>query len=141
MNLRRGFYTFRHSSIFAANPLASAVAMAAIDVTLSEELPQRSHRLGAQLIERLRSMKTPGVSIRVTGRGLFCALHIDESHPSGRVTAERLSVLMMKRGVIAIPAENRVRIAPPLVITEEDLWKGVEILETALNDLVDLEQV
>ncbi|OJZ83021.1 hypothetical protein ASPFODRAFT_89456, partial [Aspergillus luchuensis CBS 106.47] len=126
----------QHSSTYAANPLASSVAIAAIDVTISSDLVERSRRLGSQLMQRLAALKCrTGTGIHVTGRGLFCALHIDETDPSGRITAQRLGRLMMKRGVVAIAAGNRVRIAPPLVITEEDLWKGVDVLESALDDL------
>lgn len=132
----------RHSSTYAANPLASSVAIAAIDVTISSDLAERSRRLGSQLMQRLAALKCrTGTGIHVTGRGLFCALHIDETDPSGRITAQRLSRLMMKRGVVAIAAGNRVRIAPPLVITEEDLWKGVDVLESALDDLAELEDI
>ncbi|KAL4971417.1 pyridoxal phosphate-dependent transferase [Aspergillus desertorum] len=75
--------------------------------------------------------------INVTGRGLFCALHFDESSGSGRVMAERLGMLLLKKGLIAIWAENRIRIAPPLVIAEEDLWKGVDIIEKSLHELAN----
>ncbi|KAB8217739.1 pyridoxal phosphate-dependent transferase [Aspergillus novoparasiticus] len=132
----------QHSSTFAANPLASVVALAAIDVTISEGLSERARHLGAKLMDRLRSIKVPSeTSIRVTGRGFFYALHIDETHPSGRITAYRLSMLMLKRGVIAIPAQNRVRIAPPLTISEDDLWKGVKVLEDSLHELLDLDEI
>lgn len=116
--------------------------MAAIDVTISENLSDRSRLLGKQLVKRLSSIRSPPmVTTKVTGKGLLCALHIDESHSSGRITAERLSRLMRKRGVIVISAENRLRTAPPLVISEEDLWKGVAILEESLNELVDLDEI
>uniref|UniRef100_A0A8H7N6F6 Ornithine aminotransferase n=1 Tax=Bionectria ochroleuca TaxID=29856 RepID=A0A8H7N6F6_BIOOC len=131
----------QHSSTYAANPLASAVAIAAIDVTLSENLPERSQRLGAELMKRLSSITSPHTDLKVTGKGLFCGLHFDESHSFGRVTAQRLSALVMKRGVIAVAAQNKLRVAPPLTISEEDLWKGVDIIEQALKDLLDTQEV
>jgi ornithine--oxo-acid transaminase len=121
--------------------LASAVAIAAIDVTLSENLPERSQRLGAELMKRLSSITSPHTDLKVTGKGLFCGLHFDESHSFGRVTAQRLSALVMKRGVIAVAAQNKLRVAPPLTISEEDLWKGVDIIEQALKDLLDTQEV
>jgi ornithine--oxo-acid transaminase len=114
--------------------------MAAIDVVLLEKLPERSLRLGKQLLDRLNSLKSPHTTVYATGRGLFCALHVDESHPSKRVTAERLGALLRERGVMAVSAGNRVRIAPPLVISEEELWKGVGLLEQALHNIIDWEQ-
>ncbi|KAK4940218.1 hypothetical protein LTR10_019647 [Elasticomyces elasticus] len=130
-----------HSSTFSGNPLASAVALAAVDVVIDEGLPERSLRLGNALKERLRTINSPYAATLVTGQGLFCAFHIDESHPSGRVTAARLTKLMRQRGVLAYSVANRVRIAPPLVIAEKDLFAGVDILERSLNDLVDLGEI
>jgi len=116
--------------------------MAAIDVVLDEGLSNRALRLGALLRERLVSLKAPPqANHKVTGQGLLMALHIDESHPSGRVTATRLCKLALKKGLIVIPTQNRIRIAPPLIISEEDLWKGVDILEAALNELVVLDEI
>lgn len=89
------------------------------------------------MIKRLSDIKSPHTTVKVTGRGLFCAFNIDESHPSGKVTAARLTSLMRKRGVLAHSVENRVRIAPPLVIEEKDLWDAVDIVEKSLNDLVE----
>ena len=88
-------------------------------------------------MQRLSDIKSPYTTVKVTGRGLFCAFNIDESHPSGKVTAKRLVTLMRKRGILAHSVDNRVRIAPPLMIDEKDLWEGVNIIEVSLNDLVD----
>lgn len=115
--------------------------MEAIDVVLDEKLPERSLKLGQKLIERLSSIKSPHTTVKVTGRGLFCSFSIDESHPSSRVTAARLCTLLRKRGVLAFSIENRLRLAPPLVIPEEDLFAAVDILEKSLNDLISMEVV
>lgn len=121
--------------------MGSAVALAALDVILDEKLPERARDLGLQLKDRLAAIKSPHTNLRVTGRGFLLAVHLDESHSSGRVTAARLGQLMRKRGVAVMTAENRVRIAPPLVIKESDLWKAVGIFEQALHDLVDLDEI
>lgn len=114
--------------------------MEAIDVVIDEKLPERSLRLGQQLLDRLAAIKSGHTTVSVTGCGLFCAFKIDESHPSGRVTAQRLCNLMKQRGVLTYSVQNRIRIAPPLVIEEEELWRAVEILEKSLNDLVNIEE-
>lgn len=117
--------------------------MAAIDVVVSEGLPERACRLGNEVKERLQLLRSPHVTFRVTGRGLLLALHINESpsHATGRVTAERLGKLLMKRGIATVHVANRVRISPPLVIPEDELWKGVEIIEKAVSDLADLGEI
>lgn len=114
--------------------------MEAIDVVIQEKLPERSLRLGQELIDRLAAIRSPYTNVTVTGRGLFCAFSIDESHPSGGVTAQRLCNLMRQRGVLTYSVANRVRLAPPLVIEEEDLWRAISILETSLSDLIEIEE-
>ena len=113
--------------------------MEAIDVILDENLSERSLELGQHLIDRLSSIKSPHTTIKVTGRGLFCSFNIDESHPSGRITAARLCTLLRKRGVLAFSVENRLRLAPPLIISEEDLFTAIDVLERSLKDLIDFE--
>ncbi|KIW36225.1 ornithine-oxo-acid transaminase, variant [Exophiala oligosperma] len=127
-----------HSSTFAANPMGSAIAMTAVDVILEEKLPERSRRLGKVLLERLSALQSPAASIRATGRGLFCTLHIDPTESPARVTAERVGTLARQRRLIVVNAENRIRINPPLVIEENDLLKGIEILKSALEDCLTI---
>ena len=141
--LHRSFQTdplhFRNNSTFGGNPLACAIACEAVDVVLDENLTGRSAELGQQLIKRLSNIKSPHTTIKVTGRGLFCALYLDESHSSGRVTAARLAALMRKRGVLGYSSSNKIRIAPPLTISEEDLWHAVDIVERSIGDLAHAE--
>ena len=132
------FFFERNNSTFGGNPLACAVACEAVDVVLDEKLSERSALLGQRLIDRLSKIESPHTTIKVTGRGLFCALYLDESHPSKRVTAARLSALMRKRGVLGYSSSNRIRIAPPLTIPEEDLWYAVDVVERSIHDLVNV---
>jgi ornithine--oxo-acid transaminase len=133
--------TGQHSSTYSGNPLASAVALAAVDVVLDEALPARSLRLGELMKARLCSIRSSHTTLEVTGQGLLCALHLDESHPSGRVTAARLAALMQQRGVLAYSVANRLRVAPPLIISEEELMGGLDVLEKSLHDLVHIEEI
>jgi ornithine--oxo-acid transaminase len=138
-NILHSLTMHRHSSTFSGNPLACAVASEAINVIIDERLSERSLRLGTELKRRLESIKSPFTTVSATGRGLFLCIYIDESHPSGRVTAHRLCALMRRRGVLAYSYSNRIRIAPPLVIEEADLWRGIGIIEKSLNELVVIE--
>lgn len=131
----------RNNSTFGGNPLACAVASEAVNIVLDENLSERSAVLGQRLFERLSKIKYPHTTIKATGRGLFCALYLDESHPSGRVTAARLCALMRQRGVLTISASNRIRIAPPLTISEEDLWHAVDVVDLSIRDLVDVDVI
>jgi ornithine--oxo-acid transaminase len=115
------------------------VAIESLNVILDERLAERSLVLGERLKERLLAIRSPHTSVEVTGRGLFACLYIDESHPSGKVTAARLTALMRKRGVLTFSYANRLRLAPPLVISEADLDRAVSIIEGAIHDLVDMD--
>ncbi|MDE2489398.1 MAG: ornithine--oxo-acid transaminase [Elusimicrobia bacterium] len=103
-----------HGSTFGGSPLASAIADAALDVIVRERLPQRSARLGARFLARLKTLKHSRL-IDVRGRGLMLALEFS-------VPVRPLVVDLMRRGLLAKDThENTIRFAPPLVITERQL--------------------
>jgi ornithine--oxo-acid transaminase len=105
----------QHGSTFGGNPLACAVAREVIAMLRTGEYQQRSEVLGAVLHKRLAALPPSAVS-SVTGRGLWAGV----THPSlpGRAVCERLASL----GVLAKETHGTtIRLAPPLVITEEDL--------------------
>lgn len=75
----------------------------------------------------------------VRGRGLLNAIVIDESKSDK--TAWEICLLLKSRGLLAKPTHvNIIRLAPPLVITEEELLEGARIIEQALTDIVDMKK-
>ena len=72
-----------HGSTFGGNPLAAAVGLAALDVLFDEKLIERSAEMGAHLLERLRTIKSPLVK-DVRGKGLFVGLEVDRVPVSRR---------------------------------------------------------
>ncbi|KAL3474418.1 pyridoxal phosphate-dependent transferase [Aspergillus californicus] len=130
----------QYGSTFSGNPLASAVALAALNVVLDEKLPDRAAMLGEVFGTRLRAIKSPYFDT-ITGKGMFISIYLHESHPDGRVTGQRLARLCLERGLLTTAAGRRLRICPALVIDEETMLKGVDILEQALNDLPGLEDI
>ena len=117
-----------HGSTFGGNPLASAVARAALDVIVDERLPERSKRAGDRLLSALRSLRSPRLR-DVRGRGLLIGLELD-------VPARRLSEALLERGVIAKDThESVLRVAPPLVIDDETLDLLAERLTEGLRSL------
>jgi ornithine--oxo-acid transaminase len=113
-----------HGSTFGGNPLAAAVAMAALDVLFEERLIERSAELGAWMLGELASLRGPLVS-DVRGRGLFIGIEIDARRASARTVVDRL----LARGILSKDThETVVRIAPPLNIPRDDLvWAIGEI--------------
>lgn len=115
-----------HGSTFGGNPLACAVASAALDVLEEEKLAERSERLGARLMESLRSIRSPYVR-ELRGRGLFVGVELDRE---ARPFCERL----MSMGLLCKETHvNTIRFAPPLIVTEEELDWALERIEVALT--------
>lgn len=119
-------------STFSGCPIASAAAMATLDVLEQENISERSQRLGELLTKTLRDLAPPYI-LEHRGGGLFHTLVLDESKPS--VTARRVAALATMRGVLVGCGFNRLRLSPPLTITEDDLVKGIEIIAQALRDV------
>ena len=117
-----------HGSTYGGNPLACRVAMAALKVLRKEKLPQRARRLGAYFRERIAKLVENGKFItEVRGRGLLNSIEIDETLPED--TAWKFCLSLRDAGLLAKPTHgNIIRIAPPLVITEEELAEGCDII-------------
>jgi ornithine--oxo-acid transaminase len=117
-----------HGSTFGGNPLAAAVGLEALNVIDDEGLVERSARLGTHLINRLRSINSPLIKA-VRGIGLWVGVEIDPALASARTVCEAL----MQRGVLSKEThETVIRLAPPLVITEEDLDWAIDRLQETL---------
>jgi ornithine--oxo-acid transaminase len=120
-----------HGSTFGGNPLASAVALAALDVLEREDLCARSASLGAWLLAQLRNIDSPLVT-SVRGRGMFVGIEVDTAKVSARAVVDRL----LERGLLSKDTHGTVvRIAPPLVIAREDLEWAVGEIAATFRDL------
>jgi ornithine--oxo-acid transaminase len=115
-----------HGSTFGGNPLACAVSLASLDVLEEENLTERSLQLGEKLLNQLREIDNPMIT-DVRGRGLFIGIELNEP---ARPYCEKLkaSGLLCKE-----THENVIRIAPPLVISEEDLQWAFEKIKAVLS--------
>ena len=112
-----------HGSTFGGNPLAAAVARAALDVLVTEQLSERAARHGDYL---RRQLGTLGPAVReIRGRGLLLGIEITPAAGTARAICEQLLV----RGVLAKDTHEQViRIAPPLVIGETELdWLATQL--------------
>uniref|UniRef100_A0A060TEU7 Ornithine aminotransferase n=1 Tax=Blastobotrys adeninivorans TaxID=409370 RepID=A0A060TEU7_BLAAD len=124
-----------HGSTYGGNPLSCAVAIAALEVVKEEKLADRAAKLGERMREGLKPLLETGIVTEVRGRGLLNAIVIDSSKANGR-SAWDLCMLMKDQGVLAKPThENIIRLAPPLVISEEDVDKGLEVIKDCVSKL------
>jgi ornithine--oxo-acid transaminase len=121
----------QHGSTFGGNPLAAAVGHAVVDMLATGEPQERARRLGAVLHARLADLVGHGV-LEVRGRGLWAGIDIDPALATGRAVCERLA----QRGVLAKDTHgSTIRLAPPIVVEEEDLVWAVDQLAEVLAEL------
>ena len=119
----------QHGSTFGGNPIACAVAVAALDVVEEEKLSERAEDLG-QLFrsEMEKLMQKTDLITKVRGKGLLNAILINDTPDSK--TAWNLCLQLKENGLLAKPTHgNIIRLAPPLVISEEQLLDCVRIIE------------
>jgi ornithine--oxo-acid transaminase len=121
-----------HGSTFGGNPLACAVARAALRVIVDEDLARRSAELGAYALERLRALRSPQIAA-VRGKGLWLAIELNGP-------ARPLCEALKERGVLCKEThETVIRLAPPLVIERADLDWGIDQIAALLDQQVESE--
>lgn len=118
-----------HGSTFGGNPLACKVAIAALEVLKEENLAAHADELGAYFRERLLALRHPNIK-QVRGKGLLNAIVIDHPNPDA---AWELCLALKTNGLLAKPTHgDKIRFAPPLVITREQLDECIELIKISL---------
>jgi ornithine--oxo-acid transaminase len=121
-----------HGSTFGGNPIAAAVGLAALEILTEERLVERVAWLGPHLLTRLARIKNPLVR-DVRGRGLFAGIELDAAGVAAARVAERL----LDVGILTKDTHrNTIRMAPPFVITPEQIDWAVDRLEEVLDDIL-----
>lgn len=131
---------FLHTSTFGGNPLACAAAIAAINVLLTENLPEKAAQSGVYFIGELQKLQQafPAVIQEVRGRGLMIGIEMTKEGIGGFLMSE-----LINRGVLAAYTLNNpkvIRIEPPLIISRELIDKVIAILAEAMekaNDMIE----
>jgi len=124
----------QHGSTFGGNPIAAAVAIAALEVITEEELAENAEYLGAIFREKLGEyIKTSSIATLVRGKGLLNAVVINDTEESD--TAWNICLALRDNGLLAKPTHgNIIRFAPPLVMNEEQLLDCVSIIIKTLKE-------
>jgi len=117
-----------HGSTFGGNPMACAVATAALDVLLDEKLDKRAEEMGNYFQQQLKALKNP-LFKEVRGMGLLIAVQLTEKAGPARKYTEEL----MRNGLLAKETHTTtIRFAPPLVITKEQIDEAVAIIKKVI---------
>ncbi len=124
----------QHGSTFGGNPVAAAVAVAALEVVRDEDLAGNAARMG-ELFRNLLARRTEGNPFvkQIRGKGLLNAMVINDTPESD--TAWNICLHMADKGLLAKPTHgNIIRFAPPLVINEEQIREAVDIIAQSLEE-------
>ena len=127
-----------HGSTFGGNPVSCAAALAGIDAMEAEGLPEHARALGALAFERLRALEARHPELRVRGLGLMIGIEVFEKdrrtpRPDGAAAIQRGA---LAEGVLVIcsgPEGNVIRVLPPLVITDSELSRALDVLEACAD--------
>lgn len=120
-----------HTSTYLGNPMGCAAALANLGEIQRLELPQRARQLGLMLGARLDALRADGKAVDVRGRGLMWGIEFADA-----ATAERIVKNALKAGVILLqagPQGNVISITPPLVITQQQLFRALDIITACIK--------
>lgn len=121
-----------HGSTYGGNPLACAVAIKSLEILKKEHLAENAFELGNLFREKLRALNHPNVKL-VRGKGLLNAIIIDHPKPEA---AWDLCLLLKEEGLLAKPTHgDKIRFAPPLTITKEQIEDCVRIIAKCLDKM------
>jgi ornithine--oxo-acid transaminase len=119
-----------HGSTYGGNPLASAVAMKALEVLKSERMAENAKTMGALLRSEITKLNSPLIKL-VRGKGLLNAIVINHSDPE---VSWELCLHLKELGLLAKPTHgDKIRFAPPLIINETQIKEAVGIIAEALK--------
>ncbi len=128
MNIKPG----EHGSTYGGNPLACAVAMVALQVLKDEQMAENAEAMGILLREELAKLNSPFIKI-IRGKGLLNAIVIEHEN---KEASWDLCIALKDNGLLAKPTHgDKIRFAPPLNITREQILECVEIIGKSLNTL------
>lgn len=128
LNIKYG----QHGSTYGGNPLASAVAIESLQVLIDEDLAGKAEKMGAYFREQLEKLKSPFIKL-VRGKGLLNAIVINHADKDA---GWNLCMELKKNGLLAKPTHgDKIRFAPPLVISQSQIDEAVEIIAKSLKVL------
>jgi ornithine--oxo-acid transaminase len=122
-----------HGSTFGGNPLACVVAVAALSVLRDQNLAANAHAMGVIFRSELEKINSPFISI-VRGKGLLNAIEVTHQNPNA---AWDFCMVLKENGLLAKPTHgNKIRFAPPLIITRDQILESIAIIQKSLDEFL-----
>ncbi len=146
---KNGSGVFVHGHTYAGNPLAASAALAVIKILIRENIVENSKKMGEYLIKQMQEKLLPFKFVGdVRGKGLLLGVEIvkdkatKEAYPAAKGLAEKLTVALVKRGVIVYPGQgnadgengDQFLLAPPLIITKDQCDEMMEKMVAGFKD-------
>lgn len=134
---------FSHGHTYGGNPLCSAAALAVIDEMVERDLPGRAREMGAYLRQKLEGMARFGIVGEVRGKGLLLGLELVKDPATKEPFAQDIKIGLrigqeaLRRGLIIRFDPEWIAMAPPLVVTREDLDEMMAILEASIAEVLE----
>ncbi len=140
--IAKGFAESDHFTTFGGNPVSCAAAIATIEVLKEENLVERSNSIGREVLHRLLEIaqRTPLIG-EVRGKGLMIGIELVKDRkskaPADREAAQIKNALLKKGFLVGVGGlhKNVIRLQPPLIITNEEMTRGIDALESAFSDI------
>ena len=121
-----------HGSTYGGNPLACAVAIASLEVLKEERLAENAEMSGNHFRDQITRLQSPHITL-VRGKGLLNAIVVKHNN---KEAAWDLCMALKENGLLARPTHgDKIRFAPPLIITKKQLDEGIAIIDKSLNTL------
>jgi ornithine--oxo-acid transaminase len=122
-----------HGSTFGGNPLACVVAVAALKVLRDQNLAANAQEMGVLFRSELEKINSPFISI-VRGKGLLNAIEVTHQNPNA---AWDFCMVLKENGLLAKPTHgNKIRFAPPLIITRDQILESIAIIQKSLDEFL-----
>jgi ornithine--oxo-acid transaminase len=122
-----------HGSTFGGNPLACVVAVAALKVLRDQNLAANAYEMGVLFRSELEKINSSFISI-VRGKGLLNAIEVTHQNPNA---AWDFCIVLKQNGLLAKPTHgNKIRFAPPLIITRDQILESIAIIQKSLNQFL-----
>jgi ornithine--oxo-acid transaminase len=122
-----------HGSTFGGNPLACVVAVAALSVLRDQNLADNAYQMGQLFRSELEKINTPFISI-VRGKGLLNAIEVTHQNPNA---AWDFCLVLKENGLLAKPTHgNKIRFAPPLIISRDQILESIAIIKKSLDQFL-----
>jgi ornithine--oxo-acid transaminase len=122
-----------HGSTFGGNPLACVVAVAALGVLRDQHLADNAYQMGQLFRSELEKINSPFICI-VRGKGLLNAIEVTHQNPNA---AWDFCLVLKENGLLAKPTHgNKIRFAPPLIITRDQILESIAIIKKSLDQFL-----